>query len=203
MHKQKYTLKARKAILVCSPNQLCTSGFHCFLLLRCPRLSAAPQVLLTSASNWSGKMKAAVNFTVCLHFNKFYRGTVIHGVLQQQYGSLPVQFSKVRACSWVAPGETCAAPVWGREPPAQQQPLSPQPPGATPGPRARHCPRFVRTGFVNLAARSNNQYFVFNDAKLKLVWILYLLLFPIMQTLPCLFCRCLMLRLLYRLSGDV
>lgn len=85
----------------------------------------------------------------------------------------------------------------------QQQPPSPQPAGATPGPRARHWPRFVQTGFVNLAARSNNQYFVFNDAKLKLVWILCLLLFPIMQTLPCLFCRCLMLRLLYRLSGDV
>lgn len=67
----------------------------------------------------SGKTKAAVNFTVCLHFNKFYRGTVIHGVLQQQYGSLPVQFSKVRACSWVAPGETCAVPIRGcEEPPA-------------------------------------------------------------------------------------
>lgn len=118
MHKQKYTLKARRAILVCFLNQSCTSGFHCFLFLRCPRLSAAPRAPLMSASNWSRKTKAAVNFTVCLHYNKVYRGTVIHGVFQQKYGSLPVQFSEVRACSWVAPGETCAAPTRGCEPPA-------------------------------------------------------------------------------------
>lgn len=126
--------KCGRAVLVCSPNQLCTSGFHCFLLLRCPRLSAAPRVPLMSASNWSGKTKAAVNFTVCLHFNKFYRGTVIHGVLQQQYGSLPVQFSEVRACSWVAPGETCAVPIRGcEEPPAAA--TVPTPSGCHTGPQ--------------------------------------------------------------------